>query len=254
MADAATVQGLIDYYVNLLIIQYNQKPKARATIALLAEVLLANGVMLDVLNGYNIDTAVGVQLDVIGKYVGVNRYYSQEDIEDYFAFTSYTEVDPDALPKFGFSTYATFNNFSYNGTLTYNSIVSNDNALSDNDFRTLIYLAILTNTCDEGHGEIDTKIFNLFGTTIRPESPGNMRMFYFFTTALSPLIQAIIIKKLLPKPMGVQVTYVQQNNGPMFGFVGYDGVVQNQEYGFSTYANYATQAGRVLTYDQIIPG
>ena len=79
------VQNLIDYYTNLLIIQYNSKEKARATIELFSRVLLADGIFFDVLNAYNLDTAVGHQLDVIGKYVGVDRYYDALDLFDFFA-------------------------------------------------------------------------------------------------------------------------------------------------------------------------
>lgn len=254
MATAAQIQSLIDYYADLLIIQYHRKPKAAAHIKLLAETFLASAVYLDVLNGYNIETAIGHQLDIIGKYAGVNRFWAQENLVNFFGFTDYIEVNPDADPKFGFCTYANFESFSWNGTLTYDDIVETQNALSDDDFRILIKVAILQNTCDCGVGEVDEKLFVIFGNTIRKESPGNMRMFYILTTAITPLLQAIIIKKLLPKPMGVQLTYVQQNSGPMFGFTDYSGIIQPNEYGFSTYANYDTTPGQVLTYDQIIPG
>ena len=254
MASSQTIQKLIQYYSGLLIIQYANQPKAQAHIQLLAQTLLASCVYLDVLNGYDIDTAVGVQLDVIGKYVGVNRFWPQENLTDYFSFTTYTEVDPTGPPKFGFSDYTTFSGFSYNGTLTYSEIVETQNALSDSDFRILIQVAIIQNTCSCGEGEIDAKLFPIFGNEIRRESFGHMKMFYFITTAITPLIQALILKKLFPKPMGVLLTFVQQNSGQMFGFVGYDGIIQAEEYGFSDYANYDTTPGQVLIYDQITPG
>lgn len=254
MASTPTIQSLINYYSNLLIIQYHDRPKAIAHINLLAQTMLASCVYLDVLNGYDINTAVGHQLDIIGKYVGVNRFWAQENLEDYFSFTTYTEVSPTGPPKFGFCTYANYESFSWNGTLTYDEIVETQNALSDDDFRTLIKVAILQNTCDCGQGEIDTKIFQIFGATIRPESFGNMKMFYFITTAITPLIQALILKKLFPKSMGVLLTFVQQNSGQMFGFADYSGIIQAEEYGFSIYANYDTTPGQVLTYDQITPG
>lgn len=252
--DEAATSALILYYVNLLIIQYYDKPKARAHINLIIGMLIASGVIFDVLNGYDIETAVGVQLDVLGKYAGVTRYWAQENLENYFAFTDYTEVNPDSLPKFGFCTYANYSAFSYNGTLTYDEIVETANALSDDDFRILIKIAIIQNTCSCGHGEIDRDIWNLFGGAIRPESFGDMKMFYFITTAITPLIQAIITKKLLPKAMAVLLTYVQQNSGQMFGFTGYDEIIQPFEYGFSDYANYDTTPGQCLTYNQIISG
>ena len=62
------------YYSNLLIMQYHSKPKAKATIEE-SVALLPDDIILDVINGFDIETAVGKQLDVLGEYVGVDRYY-----------------------------------------------------------------------------------------------------------------------------------------------------------------------------------
>lgn len=69
----ATVNQLKIYYAKLLILQYLGQPKAVATIKAIAEPLLMNLVALDVENGFDIDTAVGVQLDTIAKYLDVTR-------------------------------------------------------------------------------------------------------------------------------------------------------------------------------------
>ena len=79
-------------------------------------------------------------------------------------------------------------------------------------------------------------------------------MYYFFTTAIAPLILAIMAKNLLPKPMGVRMTYVQQNNGNMFAFSDYSGATQPNGNGFTDYANYDTSSGQFLIYDQITQG
>ena len=62
------------YYSNLLIMQYNGKPKAKATIEACVA-LLPDDLLLEVLHGFDIETAVGKQLDILGEYVGVDRYY-----------------------------------------------------------------------------------------------------------------------------------------------------------------------------------
>ncbi len=63
-----------EYYSNLLILQYNGKPKAKATIEAVVK-LLPDELIQEVINGFDIETAVGKQLDIIGEYVGVDRYY-----------------------------------------------------------------------------------------------------------------------------------------------------------------------------------
>lgn len=69
----ATTQELIDYYANLLIIQYLGQPKAYATIQNLVKPVIMDQLPVAVQDAFSLDTAVGVQLDVIGKYVGVTR-------------------------------------------------------------------------------------------------------------------------------------------------------------------------------------
>lgn len=76
------------YYSNLLILQYHNKPKARAAVE--ASVgILPDDIILDVINGFDMDSAVGAQLDTIGIYVGVDRFYLDDteykklDDEDY---------------------------------------------------------------------------------------------------------------------------------------------------------------------------
>lgn len=62
------------YLSSLLIIQYHNKSRAVETIESLGEIF-PDELILAVRDAFNIDTAVGVNLDVLGKYLGVNRWY-----------------------------------------------------------------------------------------------------------------------------------------------------------------------------------
>lgn len=66
------------YYSNLLILQYHDKPKAKATIEAVVS-LIPDDLIQEVTNGFDIETAVGKQLDILGEYVGVDRYYTEDD-------------------------------------------------------------------------------------------------------------------------------------------------------------------------------
>lgn len=68
-----STQDLIIYYANLLILQYIGKPRAYATIQALVQPAIMDQLPIAVQNAFDIDTAVGVQLDVLGKYVGISR-------------------------------------------------------------------------------------------------------------------------------------------------------------------------------------
>ena len=67
-----------DYYANLLIMQYHNKRKAQDTIKSSTKAL-PDTLIQDIINGYDIDTAVGAQQDLLGEYLGVDRYYVEDD-------------------------------------------------------------------------------------------------------------------------------------------------------------------------------
>lgn len=69
----ATDQELINYYAGLLIVQYAGKPKAYATVQASAKPFVMNQLPLAVQNGFDLNTAIGKQLDILGKYIGISR-------------------------------------------------------------------------------------------------------------------------------------------------------------------------------------
>ncbi len=68
-----TDQEILIYYSDLLILQYKGKPKATATVQAIVDTVTSGQLPIAIQNAYNLDTAVGAQLDIIGKYAGVSR-------------------------------------------------------------------------------------------------------------------------------------------------------------------------------------
>ena len=68
-----SVESLQIYYSNLLIMQYIGKTKARDTINLIAGGAVMDELPSQIEAAFNIDTAVGEQLDFIGDYIGLSR-------------------------------------------------------------------------------------------------------------------------------------------------------------------------------------
>ena len=66
------------YLSSLLIIQYWGKQKARQTIEAIAKMFPVD-IIFSVRDAFNLDTAVGKQLDVLAKYVGVARNYIDQN-------------------------------------------------------------------------------------------------------------------------------------------------------------------------------
>lgn len=69
----ATTQSLVSYYTGLLIRQYALKPKAIAHVAALVTPTIMDQMPTAVMNAFTLSTAIGKQLDIIGKYIGVTR-------------------------------------------------------------------------------------------------------------------------------------------------------------------------------------
>lgn len=68
-----TTAELIAYYVNLLIMQYKGKPKAEAHVDALVSQVVRDQLIYTIQDSFGLFDAVGKQLDVIGKYAGVQR-------------------------------------------------------------------------------------------------------------------------------------------------------------------------------------
>lgn len=68
------------YLASLLIIQYSGKPKATGTIEALAK-MFPDKLILQVRDAFDLDTATGKALDILAKYIGVSRFYYDENGE-----------------------------------------------------------------------------------------------------------------------------------------------------------------------------
>jgi len=69
----ATDQEIKVFYSDLLILQYRDKPKARDTVQAFGSLIIDGQLPVAVQNAFDPDTAVGVQLDIVGKYQGITR-------------------------------------------------------------------------------------------------------------------------------------------------------------------------------------
>ena len=107
-----TLQEMQDYYSNLLIIQYNGKAKAKATIELITRLIYSNMALLQIRDAFDWRTADLAQLEIIGKWVGVDRSYTKNNTwtKTYLSYPSYgTEtLAVDDPQRGGYSDYYTF--------------------------------------------------------------------------------------------------------------------------------------------------
>lgn len=83
-----TTAELLTYYSRLLIIQYLGKTKATAHIKAIVAPVIMDQLPVAVQEAFDIDTAVGVQLNILGKYIGLSR-----DVYDFNGPVTLTDAD-----------------------------------------------------------------------------------------------------------------------------------------------------------------
>lgn len=83
---------LCQYYADLLAYEYRGRPNATAQVKLFAKQALADLLVDQIVSAFDVDTAVGKQLDIIGKYVGVPRNIGSVIPKPYFGFWSYAST------------------------------------------------------------------------------------------------------------------------------------------------------------------
>ena len=210
------IQDIIDYYVNLIIIQYNNKPKARETVDTLVSSALANGITLDVANGFNIDTAVGVQLDILGKYIGIDRFFLSDLLtDDYFGFEDATNIGGVSDNIVGFDDAASPDKVGL--FLDAENIIADTLSLNDATYRTLLKLKIIQNHSNHSFESIADGIYDFFDDDIIVKDNYDMTMTYLIGNASINLVKAALEKEVFPRPIGVRLQAI--NGNKFFGMV-----------------------------------
>lgn len=204
--------SIINYYVNLLIIQYHDKPKAKATVTLLINLIWANMVIFQIRDGFDWKTAVGLQLDIVGKWVGVSRFYNGQllFLHPWFSLIDWNST-PDNLQG-GFSTFDTFDTLE-GGIIDYSTIKPTQNQLADDAYRLMIGLKIIKNSIKHTAKNIDNAIWDYFDGDVYTVWNGKT-LTYYYTSELREVMQVALLKDVLPHPTGVSIELQEIiNNG-----------------------------------------
>ncbi len=232
---------LIDYYTNLLIIQYHDKPKARATISAYIAILMIYDVAIKARDAFNLDTAEGNQLDTIGKYVGADRIvYGTSFTRAYFGFAEYGDSGP----------------FTYNPFMKYRATVPDEKwysyretgrslfALTDSELLTIIKLKIIQNNAAPSTQLIDELNSILFVDPMIFTDRQNMSVGYIFPERMRTLMTIAQSEGLLPKPSGVSLTIsFTGDTTAVFSYSSYGGDMPDFAIGFAAYGDSIPRGG-----------
>lgn len=193
-----------EYYKDLLLYQYINQPKARATIGLLVEQALVDLLPVEITKSFDLETATGSQLDVLGEYIGFDRVVEAIIVRDYFTLDDYEA--PLTSGAFGFTDYTAPTQNATASMYLYVFFDIPTNALEDSEYRLLLKLKSYLNSALFNIYEINTALSELFGEGIFCGDQLDMSVSYFVTPELSRIMQIAYNESLLPKPMGVNIT------------------------------------------------
>ncbi len=197
---------VIKAYQDLLIVQYYNKNKARAHIAADSELLWANLILLQIRDlCLNVDQSVGLQLDQVGKWVGVDRWisYSRYEGEKWYSYINWSNSPNDL--QGGLQDWSNKSSSIDAPFLSYEDIVSSKRRLSDNIFRELIKIKIIKNSINHSPKYIDDALWQLYGKLIYIEWGQCLEMTYCYDSTKAGIIDLALEKKILPCPTGVNL-------------------------------------------------
>jgi hypothetical protein len=199
-----SVDPVLKYYSDLLIRQYKTGAKAVQTVQLMADQSYIDGFALEESLCFDLDTAVGNQLTILGKIVGVPRtVYILNSTHNYEDFIRYTGT-PNPLYTFGMGRY-TDSPYDPNAYLFFRYQFKNSGVytLLDFEMRTLIRLKIILNNSYSSFAEIIGAIYQYFNPYITVVDNKNMTLTYNVSSNISSVGAAAVSLGLLPKPAGV---------------------------------------------------
>lgn len=190
-------------YTALVTSEHNEKPNYMAMLGL---VLGAFADTLAVVNSipsyYDLDTAVGSQLDAIGLWVGQSRVIGTVLTLGFFGFPD----DPAAL------TMGELHNSSFNAAYagvfyeiggTYET---NTSVLGDTDYRTLLRLRVVRNQSNGLIGDIEEGLNYVFGAPCQVQDTGAKILNIIVPVPVSSVTEALVKQlDILPRPAGIAI-------------------------------------------------
>lgn len=169
---------------------------------------------------WNVDTAVGVGLDIWGRIVGVSRLLQLTSNRDTFGYLN-EDFPPDWAP---------FNQ----GTFSTGTELTQAYELADDAYRVLILTKALSNIVATNAPSLNALLQNLFPGRGRAYvlDLGGMAMRFVFEFSLTTIEYAILTQSgALPHPAGVRYSVLVLPTAGLFGFKENGPLVQPFDYG-----------------------
>jgi hypothetical protein len=195
---------LTTYYINLLIMQYVTKTRARRVTGVFVREATAENLFSLVQEAFDLDDAVGEQIDKLAAYRGLTRtVYGLDLTRDYFAMPYYTDPSPETVS--GFSVYGEDPTAYW---ILYADALRALYAMTDDELRRMTKFLAKVQSRFLSVKEIDDILFEFFGTNLGLQDNENMTIEYVHNPGDPDTLYTIASEmQLLPKPAGVSATF-----------------------------------------------
>lgn len=200
-------------YLNLITPYHAQRPRFVNMIAVLVQALVDAQTMLGQMTAdFDLDTAIGVQLDILGQWIGRSRYLQLPITGVYFTF----HMPGDADARDGFDQGIWLG--PYDPTT---GVV----ALPDDTYRKVLQLQAIANEWDGTLGSIQAAFNTVFpGVAVQDRGDvagGLMSMDVLIPgVEMNSLLLGVLSQDFPIKPSGVHVNIIETtiSTQPIFGF------------------------------------
>lgn len=153
--------------------------------------------ILSMPKAFDIDTAVGAQLDIVGKWVGQARVVTNVLLTGFFGFAD----DPAAL-TFGELPSPSVGGVFYELGATFQATTT----LSDKDYRTILRARIVRNQSNGTLSAIENALQYVFGVPCTVSDIGDMSLAIQVSAPITQTQEALLnTLDLLPRPAGVAI-------------------------------------------------
>lgn len=204
-----TTQDLIDFYKGLLIIQYSSGSNALGEINTLIGELVQNQIISQVRDAFDIDSAIGKQLDILASYRGLSRILFGVLAGDFWSLVPYSDLHPGSYFGWGLYSGAT-PGWRF---MQYNDLNALAYTLTDSQLRRLIKLKAATDAWDGTLGSLDTILYSFFTTYVNLLDDGNRTIIYQHKGLIDPdtdkLFSIAVLAGALPHPAGIAVSFAE---------------------------------------------
>lgn len=201
----------LGYYLGLVTAWHSDKPRFMNTLAsLLMPVIEAQSLIESLTADFDLDTAIGIQLDQVGQWIGRDRYI-REPIEGvFFSF------DDGGGPRTGFDQGIWLGPYDPTDKIA---------AMDDETYRMVLKLQAIANQWDATVPSIVEAFNRVFpGVVIddRGDKAGGLMAMDVLIPSpeISSLLLAILEQDFPIKPSGVRLTIIETTilTDPLFGF------------------------------------